>query len=171
MNSASVQRHPIAPVFDGGSRVLILGSFPSVKSREEMFYYAHPQNRFWRVLAGVVRDSVPCTVDGKMQFLLSHGIALWDVIASCKIRGSSDSSVTDVIPNDLAPFFAASPGLPVAVNGKTSERFYRRFDLPQGYPEPIVLPSTSPANAAWSLDCLTEAWRTALAPFLDGNKR
>ena len=75
-----------------------------------------------------------------------------------------------MIPNDLAPFFAASPGLPVAVNGKTAERFYRRFDLPQGYPEPIVLPSTSPANAAWSLDRLTEAWRTALAPFLEENK-
>ena len=166
MNPASVQRHPIAPVFDGGSRILILGSFPSVKSREEMFFYAHPQNRFWRVLAGVVRDAVPCTVDEKKRFLLSHGIALWDVIASCKIQGSSDSSVTDVVPNDLAPLFAVSPQLPVAVNGRTAERFYRRFDLPQGSPEPIVLPSTSPANAAWSLDRLTEAWRTALEPFL-----
>lgn len=167
MRSASVQRHPIAPVFDGRSRVLILGSFPSVKSREEGFFYAHPQNRFWRVLAGMVRDAVPCTVDEKKRFLLSHGIALWDVIASCRICGSSDSSVTDVIPNDLAPFFVASPRLSVAVNGKTAERYYRRFDLPQGYPEPIVLPSTSPANAAWSLDRLTAAWRTALVPILD----
>ena len=166
MNSASVQRHPIAPVFDGRSRILILGSFPSVKSREELFYYAHPQNRFWRVLAGVVRDEVPCTVEEKTHFLLSHGIALWDVIASCKIRGSSDSSVADVIPNDLTPFFAAAPKLCVAVNGKTAERFYRRFDLPQGYPEPTVLPSTSPANAAFSLERLTDVWRSALEPLL-----
>lgn len=166
MRSVSVQRHPIAPVFDGGSRILILGSFPSVKSREAGFFYAHPQNRFWRVLACAAREAVPCTVDEKKRFLLSHGIALWDVIASCNICGSSDSSVTDVTPNDLSPLFAASPRLCVAVNGKTAERFYRRFDLPQGYPEPILLPSTSPANAAWSLDRLVDAWKRALQPFL-----
>ena len=107
-NKQKPVKHPFPPLYDENSRVLILGSFPSVKSREQMFFYGHPQNRFWRVLAGVFSCAVPQTIEEKRRFLLSNGIALWDVIASCKIRGSSDSSVTDVIPNDLAPFFAAS---------------------------------------------------------------
>lgn len=158
----SVQVHPIPPVFDERSRILILGSFPSVRSREEGFYYAHPQNRFWRVLAGVWDERVPVGTEEKRRFLLSHGIALWDVIASCRICGSSDSSVTDAKPNDLSGIFASAPIARVAVNGKTAARLYRQFDLPSGYPEPIVLPSTSPANAAWSPERLIAAWRAAL---------
>lgn len=159
----TAQVHPIPPVFDERSRILILGSFPSVRSREENFYYAHPQNRFWRVLAGVFGESVPTGTDEKKRFLLTHGIALWDVIAACRICGSSDSSVTDVVPNDLSRIFAVAPIARILVNGRTAERFYRRFDLPQGYPEPTVLPSTSPANAAWSPERLISVWRAELA--------
>lgn len=154
--------HPIPPVFDAHSRVLILGSFPSVQSRGEGFYYAHPQNRFWRVLAGVYGADVPASVPEKVQFLLSRGLALWDVIASCRIVGSSDSSVLDVIPNDLSCIFSVAPIERVLIGGQVAARFYRRFDLPLGYPLPLVLPSTSPANAAWSLPRLTAAWREAL---------
>ena len=92
--------HPIAPVFDENSRVLILGSFPSAKSREEMFFYGHPQNRFWRVTAAVFAEDVPKTVAEKQKFLLSHGIALWDVLASCDIEGSADSTIKNAVPND-----------------------------------------------------------------------
>lgn len=158
----SEQRHPIPPIADGGCRVLILGSFPSEKSREAGFYYAHPQNRFWAVLCGVYGESLPQTAEEKTRLLLSHGLALWDVIASCSIRGSSDSSVTDVVPNDLSRIFSLAPVERVIVNGRTAERFYLRYDLPLGYPAPVCLPSTSPANAAWSLARLTEAWSAAL---------
>lgn len=156
--SLAVQVHPIPPVFDAESRVLILGSFPSVVSRAEGFYYAHRQNRFWQVLAAVFGEDVPETTDKKTALLRSHGLALWDVIGSCRIAGSSDSSVTDAVPNDLSVIFSAAPIGRVLLNGRTAERFYRRFDLPAGCPEPVVLPSTSPANAAWSLSRLTAAW-------------
>lgn len=152
------QVHPIPPLFDAESRVLILGSFPSVVSRAEGFYYAHKQNRFWRVLAAVFDERVPETSDEKTALIRRHKLALWDVIGSCRIAGSSDSSVTDVIPNDLSVIFSAAPIERVLLNGRTAERFYRRFDLPAGCPEPVVLPSTSPANAAWSLPRLTAAW-------------
>ena len=157
-----VQVHPIPPVFDAESRVLILGSFPSVVSRAEGFYYAHRQNRFWRVLAAVFGENVPATTDEKIALLRSHGLALWDVIGACRIAGSSDSSVTDVVPNELSVIFSAAPIGRVLLNGRTAERFYRSFDLPAGYPEPVVLPSTSPANAAWSLPRLTAAWAEGL---------
>lgn len=161
--------HRIPPVFDADSRVLILGSFPSVQSRGEGFYYAHPQNRFWRVLAGVYGEETPESVPEKVRLLRSHGLALWDVIASCRIVGSSDSSVLDAVPNDLSRIFSAAPIGRVLIGGQTAARFYRRFDLPLGYPAPLVLPSTSPANAAWSLDRLIDAWRVGLLQ--DGTER
>ncbi len=158
----AVQLHTIPPVWDGNSRMLILGSFPSVASRAAEFYYAHPQNRFWRVLAGVFGTDIPETVEQKRHLLLSHGLALWDVIASCRITGSADSSVTDVVPNDLAPILSQAPIARVLLNGQTAAKYYRRFDLPRGFPEPIILPSTSPANAAWSAPRLTAAWQRAI---------
>ena len=161
MSAAERERivHPIPPTFDEHSRILILGSFPSVKSREMGFYYGHPQNRFWRVTAAIFRESVPMSVDERRDFLLRNGIAAWDVIASCTITGSSDSSIRDVAANDLRPILAASQVGRIYVNGKTAEKMYRRYTQPVLGIEAICLPSTSPANAAWSLERLIDAWR------------
>ena len=154
--------HPIPPVYDSRSRILILGSFPSVKSREAGFFYGHPQNRFWRVLAEVYADAVPGTTDEKKAFLLRHGVALWDVIASCEIRGSADSSIRAVVPNDLSVILNAAPVERIFVNGKTAERYYRQYAEPVTGRATVCLPSTSPANAAWTLDALIRAWRVII---------
>ncbi|MBQ3179771.1 MAG: DNA-deoxyinosine glycosylase [Firmicutes bacterium] len=151
--------HPIAPVYNENSRVLILGSFPSVKSREAMFFYGHPQNRFWRVLAAVFEQPTPQTIAEKQHFLLTCGIAVWDVIAQCEITGSSDSSIKNVAANDLRPILAAAPIEHIFVNGRTAQRYYDRYIRDTIGRPAICLPSTSPANAAWSLERLIEAWR------------
>lgn len=151
--------HPIAPVYNENSRVLILGSFPSVKSREAMFFYGHPQNRFWRVLAAVFEQPTPQTIAAKRHFLLTCGIAVWDVIAQCEITGSSDSSIKNVAANDLRPILAAAPIEHIFVNGRTAQRYYDRYIRDTIGRPAICLPSTSPANAAWSLERLIEAWR------------
>ncbi len=151
--------HPIDPVYHKDSRILILGSFPSVKSREVRFFYGHPQNRFWRVLAAVWESPVPETTEEKRTFLLTHRVALWDVIASCEITGSADSSIKEVVPNDLSRILDCAKIERIYVNGKTAERFYRRYLRKSTGREAICLPSTSPANAAWSLQQLVEAWR------------
>ena len=151
--------HPFPPIYDGNSRILILGSFPSVKSREQLFFYGHPQNRFWRVTAAVYGSEAPGTIPEKKEFLLSHGIALWDVITSCEITGSSDSSIKNVAVNDLSPIFAASDIKRIFVNGQTAKRFYDRYTKPLVGREAAVLPSTSPANAAWTFDKLVTAWQ------------
>ena len=205
--------HPIPPLYDKDSRILILGSFPSPKSREVRFFYGHPQNRFWKVMARVLdwrgEDSrglpgsseggdpltaggpvfVPSTVEEKRIMLLSNHIALWDTIASCEITGASDSSITNVTPNDLSPILETakiravfcngasdssitnvtpndlSPILETAkiravfCNGAASHRLYMKYIFPVTGREALKLPSTSPANAAWSVDRLTEAWR------------
>ena len=151
--------HPFPPIYDGNSRILILGSFPSVKSREQLFFYGHPQNRFWRVTAAVYDSEAPGTVPEKKEFLLSHGIALWDVIASCEITGSSDSSIKNVAVNDLSPILAAADIKRIFVNGQTAKRFYDRYTKPLVGREAAVLPSTSPANAAWTFEKLVAAWQ------------
>ena len=151
--------HPIDPVYNEHSRVLILGSFPSVKSREAEFFYGHPQNRFWKVLAAVFHRPAPGTVEEKRALLLEEGVALWDVIASCEIRGSSDSSIKNAVPNDLTPIFEAAHIEAIYVNGKTAEKYYKKYLLPVTHREAVCLPSTSPANAAWNLERLTEAWQ------------
>ena len=151
--------HPIAPVFDENSRVLILGSFPSVKSREEMFFYGHPQNRFWRVLAAVFGAETPKTVEEKREMLISSGVALWDVLASCDIEGSADSTIKNAVPNDLSPLLSTAKIEKIFVNGKTAEKYYNKYLKKTLGREAICLPSTSPANAAWSQERLTEAWR------------
>lgn len=153
------QEHPIPPLYDSSSRVLILGSFPSVRSREEQFFYAHPQNRFWRVLAWVFDGETPRTVEEKRRFLLQHGVALWDVIASCEITGSADSSIRAVRPNDLSPILQSCPGIRIYTNGKTAYAYYQRYQLPQTGVSAGCLPSTSPANASWTLPRLCEAWQ------------
>ncbi len=159
-------QHPFPPLYDGNSRILILGSFPSVKSREQRFFYGHPQNRFWRVMAGVLGCETPKDIPEKRDMLLRNGIALWDTIARCEIEGSSDASIGQVIPNDLSPIFSAADIRQVFCNGKKSWEMYRQYMEPACGCPAACLPSTSPANAAWSLEKLTRAWETALRPYL-----
>lgn len=154
--------HPFPPLFDAKSRILILGSFPSVKSREQMFFYGHPQNRFWKVLAAVFSAPVPVSVPEKRAFLLKHRVALWDVIGGCDIEGSADSTIRNVTPNDLAVILNHAPIESIYVNGKTAEKFYLKYTYPKTGRSAICLPSTSPANAAFSLERLTEAWKVIL---------
>lgn len=151
--------HPIPPIYDENSCILILGSFPSVKSREEMFFYGHRQNRFWKVTAAVFECDVPQTVDEKRKFLLQNRIALWDVIASCNITGSSDSSIKNVVPNDVSVIFEKGDIKKIFVNGKTALFYYDKYLKNVLGREAICLPSTSPANAAYSLERLTEEWK------------
>ncbi len=151
--------HPFPPLFDAHSRVLILGSFPSVKSREENFFYGHPQNRFWRVTSAVFDSPLPMTVPEKRAFLLEKGLALWDVIDSCEITGSADSSIRRVRVNDLTPILSSAPIERIFVNGRTAAKYFDRYTAPLIGRGATVLPSTSPANAAWTLERLTEAWR------------
>lgn len=151
--------HGFEPVFDENSRVLILGSLPSVKSRENGFYYGHPQNRFWRVTAAVFGESVPQTVEEKRKMMLRNRAAIWDVVSECDITGSSDASIRNVIPTDIASLLKKTAIRSVFTNGGTADRIYRRYQLPLTGIEAVKLPSTSPANAAWQLDSLTEAWR------------
>ena len=150
--------HPIAPVYDSHSRILILGSFPSAASREAAFFYAHPQNRFWRVLGAVFGADAPGDVPGKRAFLLAHGVALWDVCGECEVVGSSDASIIAVKPNDLSPIFRAAPIERVFTNGKKAHALYERH-LAAKFGEDVCLPSTSPANASWSFERLVAEWK------------
>ena len=150
--------HPIPPLFDASSRILILGSFPSVKSREGLFFYHHPQNRFWKVLAGVLEEPVPGSIEEKKIFLLKHRIALWDVIASCTIEGSSDSTIKNVVPNDLSGILSAADISRIFCNGGASFQYYKKYQEPRTGRAAVRLPSTSPANAPWSLDRLIREW-------------
>ena len=151
--------HPIPPLWREDSELLILGSFPSVKSREAMFFYGHPQNRFWRVMAAVWDDAFPQTVDERRAFLLRHRIAACDVIACCEIVGSSDASIRSAAANDIRPILAGAPIRAIYVNGRMAEKLYRAHIEPLTGRPAVALPSTSPANAAWSLERLIEAWR------------
>lgn len=150
--------HPISPVWDENSKVLILGSFPSVKSRENGFFYGHKQNRFWKVLAAVFDCNVPETIAEKKRLLLQNGVALWDVIASCDITGSADSSIKNAKPNDILPIIMKSKITAVFVNGNTAAKLYEKYLFPKTKIKAIVLPSTSPANARFTLEMLTEKW-------------
>lgn len=155
--------HPFAPIFKGDSQILILGSLPSVKSRENEFYYGHPRNRFWRVLAKIFAEEIPCTIQEKIEFLLRNKIALWDVIHSCEIRGSSDSSIKNAVPNRIEEILCAAKIRKIILNGGAAFSLYKKFfggTLEQEYgAKAIRLPSTSPANAACSLETLVEIWR------------
>lgn len=151
--------HPISPIFDKDSKILILGSFPSVRSREIGFYYGHPQNRFWKVVSNVFGEQEPKTIDEKKNFLHRNRIALWDVIQSCEIEGSSDASIRNVTVNDFCVILNAADIGAIYVNGKTAFSYYKKYAFPNIQREAICLPSTSPANAAWDLNRLTEAWK------------
>ena len=153
------QNHEFPPVYDENSEILILGSFPSVKSREMQFFYGHPQNRFWKVLAQVLNETVPQTIPEKKEMLLRHYIALWDVIASCDIAGSSDSSIRNVVPNDLAYIIGRSRITRIYANGAKSKQLYDKYLAKQLGIKAVQLPSTSPANAAYSVERLLEYWQ------------
>ena len=148
-------QHPFLPVFDERSKILILGSFPSVRSREEGFFYGHPQNRFWKVTSAVFGAKLPTTVEEKRAFLLQNGIALWDVIASCDIENSADTSIRNAVPNDFSEIFQKADIGAVFTNGKLAHHLYQKH-IGGGA---VYLPSTSPANAAWTMERLIEAWR------------
>ncbi len=154
--------HPIPPLFDDASEILILGSFPSVKSREGMFFYHHRQNRFWKVLAAVLDCPVPQTIAEKSAMLHAHHIALWDVIGSCEITGSSDASIRQVVPNDLGRILNHAPIRAIFCNGATAYGYYQKFTQPATGLPAQKLPSTSPANASWSLERLIDAWQVIL---------
>lgn len=151
-------KHPFPPLYDKDSEILILGSFPSVKSREQKFFYGHPQNRFWKVTSGIFGCVESVTIDEKREFLHSNHIALWDVIASCNIIGSSDSSISDVVANDLSEMLGSANIRQIFVNGKTAEKYYNKYTFEKTNRKAICLPSTSPANAAWSVERLIDAW-------------
>lgn len=151
-------QHPIPPVFDTDSKILILGSFPSVRSREIRFFYGHPQNRFWSVCAAVFDEPVPGTTADRRDFLIRNHIALWDVISSCDITGSSDSTIRNTVPNDLGVILDAADIRQIFVNGRTAEKYYNIYSRDLVGRDAVCLPSTSPANAAWSLERLIAAW-------------
>ena len=163
MAESSRQTHEFAPVYDEHSRILILGTFPSVKSREQRFYYGHPQNRFWKVLASLTRwPQIPQTIEEKKQMLLQNGIAIWDVIQSCDIAGSSDSSIKNVVPSDIGSILKDSGIKRIYANGNMAKKLYEKYILPEIGVPIIGLPSTSPANAAYSLERLKESWQQIL---------
>ena len=158
--------HSIEPVFDTESRVLILGTMPSPKSREVQFYYGHPQNRLWRVLAAVLGEEVPQSVPEKKAMLLRHRIALWDVLAECEITGASDSSIRNPVANDLSVILDHAPVQAVFTTGATAWKLYTRLQKPHTGIEAVRLPSTSPANCAVKMEALTEAYK-AILPWLE----
>ncbi len=151
--------HTIDPVYDAHSKVLILGSFPSVKSREQQFFYGHKQNRFWRVLAQVLECETPTDIQQKKAMLIGNHIAVWDVIASCEITGSSDASIRDVTPNDLTCILSGADIQAIYTNGGKAHQLYQKYLYPTTGREAYLLPSTSPANAGYSLERLVEAWK------------
>lgn len=153
--------HNIPPVFDADSKILILGSFPSVKSREQQFFYGHPQNRFWRVLAAVTGCKVPLNTEEKRKFLVENKIAVWDVIGQCDITGSSDSSIKNVVPNDISVILNTAQIKQVFTNGAAAHRLYEKYIGRDA----VKLPSTSPANAAFSLERLINEW-SVIKPYI-----
>lgn len=150
--------HPFDPVWDCESKILILGSFPSVKSREQMFFYGHPRNRFWMVISTLLGIETPVTTEEKRAMLLNNRIALWDVISSCDIYGSSDSSIKNAVPNDIGFIIKNSKIERIFTNGATADKLYKKYILPATGIEAMRLPSTSPANAAKSVDELVKEW-------------
>lgn len=151
--------HKIPPVYNKNSQILILGSFPSVKSREGRFFYHHKQNRFWKVLSTIVNDVLPETIDQQYDFLLKNHIAVWDVIASCDIEGSSDSSIKNAVPNDFSDILKAAPIRKIYTNGGTAYKLYHKYCEKVTGIKAMKLPSTSPANASYSLDRLISEWK------------
>ncbi len=167
MSGYETHTHEFAPVYDEHSRILILGTFPSVKSREQQFYYGHPQNRFWKVLAALTESPVPSTIAEKKRLLLQNHIAIWDVIQSCDIIGSSDTSIKNVVSADIPHVLAKSHIQTIYGNGAKACELYDRYLLSKTHMPIVKLPSTSPANASCSLEKLIESW-SVLIPYILG---
>ena len=157
--------HPFDPIYDENSRILILGTFPSVKSREVQFYYGHARNRFWKTLSQLFSEPLPQTVEEKIRFLKQHRIALWDTCAACDIDGSSDAAIRNAVPNDITPILQTADIRAVFCGGKTAGKLYQMHLFPKTGMEAHILPSTSPANAACKDDDLLRAW-SAILPYL-----
>ena len=151
--------HPFEPVYSTESKILILGSFPSVKSREDNFYYAHPQNRFWRIMASILNEDVPRNINQKKDILLNGKIAIWDVLKSCKIEGSSDASIKEPIVNDISKVLDITNISCIFFNGNKAFNIYNKYLKSKLHIKCKVLPSTSPANAMWNFDRLLEVWK------------
>ena len=151
-------QHPFPPLFDKHSKLLVLGSFPSVKSREEKFFYGHTQNRFWKVISSVFGCDTPASIQEKRDFLLEHNIALWDLIAFCEITGSADNSIKNVIVNNLDEILSSADIKNIYINGRTAEKYYNLYLRDKLGISAVCLPSTSPANAKWSTERLINAW-------------
>ena len=161
--------HPLAPLFDENSRILILGTMPSPKSRENGFYYAHPQNRFWRVLASICHEPTPSGNQERMEFCHRHHIALWDVLHACRIDGAEDNSIRDPQPNDLRPILSQAPIQQIFTTGTKASALYKRYCLPATGRPSVPLPSTSPANCRfYTLETLIAAYRI-LVPYLESH--
>ncbi|MBR5157783.1 MAG: DNA-deoxyinosine glycosylase [Clostridia bacterium] len=161
--------HPFGPLYDANSKILILGSFPSVKSREANFFYGHPQNRFWKVMANILNCDTPQTIYEKKNMLLMHSIALWDSLASCDIVGSADSTIKNPVANDLSPIFDEANIRLLCFNGKKSEEIYKKYSKTKYDVDMCCLPSTSPANAAFSFERLSDSWKEVILPVLKLN--
>ena len=156
------QIHNIEPIWDCNSRILILGSFPSVKSREMAFFYGHPQNRFWKIIANIYEEELPKTIDEKKEMLLKNKIAIWDVIKSCDIIGSADNSIKNVVPNNLDIIFKNANIENIYVNGNQALNLYNKYLLPIIKIKATLLPSTSPANATYSFEKLCTIWQAKI---------
>lgn len=154
-----IQTHTFEPICDSTSRILILGTLPSVTSRADGFYYGHPRNRFWPLLARLFGEETPETQEEKTEMLLRNHVALWDVVKVCEIEGSDDASIRKAQPNDISRILDACPIQSIYANGQTAAKLYRRLVLPVTGREAVALPSTSPANAAWTMERLLEAWK------------
>ena len=166
-------RHTFAPVYDENSQILILGTLPSVQSRKQQFYYGHPQNRFWKLLTLLTESDlgrVPQTIEDKKAFLLRNHIAIWDVVAECDILVSSDSSIRNVVPADLSAILGRAPIQRIYANGGKAYELYQKYSYEKTGREIIRLPSTSPANAAFSMERLLEAWSVILKEISDSEK-
>ena len=158
----------LPPLYGAQAKALILGSFPSPKSRAQGFYYGHPQNRFWPLMATLTHSPTPAweDLDAKRAIIIGSGLAVWDVIHACSIRGASDASIKDVVPNDIAALLAKAPIEAVFCNGATAHRIYTKYLLPVSGIPAVKLPSTSPANAACRPEKLREVWGAALKDYI-----
>ncbi|MFG6393080.1 MAG: DNA-deoxyinosine glycosylase [Lachnospiraceae bacterium] len=158
MEEYNYLEHTFNPVWNENSKVLVLGTFPSIKSREYGFYYGHPQNRFWKVAAAITGQNLPVTIKDKKELLLGSGIAVWDVIAKCSIKGSSDSSIKDVTVNNIKSLLSGSNIHRIYANGAKAYELYMKYSYKETGKEIMRLPSTSPANAVYTLEKLIKAW-------------
>ena len=155
--------HPFEPIYNSNSKILILGSMPSVKSREENFYYAHPQNRFWKVLAFIFNRDVPKSIEEKTQLVLENNLALWDSVKSCEIINSADATIKNAVPNDIVGFVRKNKINKIIFNGKKSYDIFSKFFKEFKECELEVLPSTSPANAKFSFNDLCNIWKEKIS--------